>query len=126
MDVRVGAFFGETVAASPANRLPELFGGGPIFDRPLLGAARGDDPIFEKFKDVACPAGAISTSGHDKLRCMTYGRRITDEMTQRPLKALLKPVERVVDGKPGIGYPIGCALCQFGVPCTRRNPGGAT
>ncbi len=39
------------VRQSPLNRL-EDFGGGPIFDDPLVGFADGDDPIFEQYKSV--------------------------------------------------------------------------
>lgn len=37
------------------NRLPEKYGGGKIFSQPLIGVARGDDPIFFKFKETVGP-----------------------------------------------------------------------
>jgi epoxyqueuosine reductase len=40
------------VIESPANRLPS-FNNEPIFDEPLIGFARGDDPIFEEYKRTA-------------------------------------------------------------------------
>ncbi|MBU1864392.1 MAG: hypothetical protein KKH94_12075 [Candidatus Omnitrophica bacterium] len=43
-------------------------------------------------------------------------------MQKRPLKALLKPQHRRINGKKRVTYPVGCALCQFGVPCTDKNP----
>lgn len=39
------------VATSPSNRL-ESFDGAPIYEPPIFGYAAGDDPIFEKFKEV--------------------------------------------------------------------------
>ena len=44
--------------SSPLNHLPENFGGGRIFAKPLTGVARGDDPIFLKFKTVVGPKHA--------------------------------------------------------------------
>jgi epoxyqueuosine reductase len=39
------------VAGSPLNRL-ESFDGAPIFERPLVAFAGGDDPIFREYKDI--------------------------------------------------------------------------
>jgi len=38
-------------------------------------------------------------------------------------ESLLKPTIRRVNGelRPPI-YPVGCAFCQFGVPCMDKNP----
>ena len=52
-----------------------------------------------------CPAGAITESGHDKIRCRDY------------LHITLKPL---LD-KYSIGVN-GCGLCQTKVPCESRNP----
>jgi epoxyqueuosine reductase len=47
-----------TIAATlrevPENRLPD-FGESAIFDRPAVGVARGDDPIFEAFHEAVDP-----------------------------------------------------------------------
>jgi epoxyqueuosine reductase QueG len=53
-----------------------------------------------------CPAGAISTSGHDKEKCRTYIRQVS---------------------KPYIEKHFGlstnaCGLCQVGVPCESGIP----
>ena len=40
---------------SELNRLPKKFGGYKIFSSPLIGVAKGDDPIFFKFKEVVGP-----------------------------------------------------------------------
>jgi epoxyqueuosine reductase len=86
-----------------------------------------------------CPASAISDGGHDKGRCYAYRLRVAKEMDKR-LGSLLRPHYWDVD-RHGIFYevarginrrlrsllkptyrPVGCALCQFDVPCTERNP----
>ncbi|PKN52517.1 MAG: hypothetical protein CVU55_04545 [Deltaproteobacteria bacterium HGW-Deltaproteobacteria-13] len=41
----------EFVRTSPANRL-DSFGGEPIFEKPLVGFADGDDPLFHEYKRV--------------------------------------------------------------------------
>ena len=40
---------------SKLNHLPKQFGGYKIFSYPLIGIAKGDDPIFFKFKEVVGP-----------------------------------------------------------------------
>jgi epoxyqueuosine reductase len=69
-----------------------------------------------------CPAGAITEQGHDKEKCSRHGRKVRDEMGKRPLKAALRPSYLVVNGETRTRYPVGCALCQFGVPCMDKNP----
>ena len=41
--------------ASKLNRLPKQVGGEKIFSSPLIGVAKGDDPIFQKYKEVVGP-----------------------------------------------------------------------
>jgi len=53
-----------------------------------------------------CPAGALSESGHDKLKCKTY--------------ALEKMKEYVTSHYGFEGY--GCGFCQTGVPCESKIP----
>ena len=69
-----------------------------------------------------CPANAISENGHDKTKCYNYGQKITRKMKIRH-EMLLKPTIRRINGKlrPPI-YPVGCAFCQFGVPCMDKIP----
>jgi len=69
-----------------------------------------------------CPAAAITEEGHDKHKCSLYNRKVSQEMQTRPVKSMLKPQHRRVNGETRISYPVGCALCQFGVPCTDKNP----
>lgn len=40
---------------SKLNRLPKQFGEYNIFSSPIMGVAKGDDPIFFKFKEVVGP-----------------------------------------------------------------------
>jgi epoxyqueuosine reductase QueG len=68
-----------------------------------------------------CPGDAISEEGHDKLKCYLYGQIVQEEMTGR-LKDLLKPHLRYINGEEQWSYPVGCAFCQFDVPCMKKNP----
>jgi len=81
----------------------------PADPRPYAGVrdwclfhARGTCAVCVK----RCPVGAISASGHDKLRCRDY--------TYGTLQPRLK--ERY-----GVAIA-GCGLCQTGIPCEARNP----
>lgn len=69
-----------------------------------------------------CPAGAITERGHNKQRCSRHIRKVRDEICKRPLKSLLASSQLKINGEIRVRYPIGCALCQFGVPCMDRNP----
>jgi ferredoxin len=42
-------------SASELNRLHKNYGGGRIFDDPLIGVASGDDYIFPKYKELITP-----------------------------------------------------------------------
>ena len=48
-------FLIEFFASSELNRLHENYGGGRIFSDPLIGVASGDDPIYQKYKEVVGP-----------------------------------------------------------------------
>ena len=69
-----------------------------------------------------CPTGAITEKGHDKEKCLLYRQQVREEMHKRSLKLILKPKIKIINGEKRISYPVGCALCQFGVPCTDKNP----
>ena len=102
-----------------------------ITDAPLEVTPRNsDDPYANclyyangKCKKCAerCPGDAISEEGHDKLKCYLYGQIVQEEMTHR-LKDLLKPHLRYINGEEKWSYPVGCAFCQFDVPCMQTNP----
>ena len=70
-----------------------------------------------------CPAGAITPDGHDKWKCWMHGQKIARKMA-KTLKPYLKPHHRRLNWiySPTSRPPVGCALCQFGVPCTETNP----
>ena len=68
-----------------------------------------------------CPIGAITQEGHDKHKCFRHGRKVSQVMQGRPLAALLKAHHRRINGTDRVSYPVGCALCQFGVPCMERS-----
>lgn len=70
-----------------------------------------------------CPGDAITENGHDKVKCRRQLRMISEEM-EKQLGSLLKPSIRRFGGKESIGYPVGCAFCQFDVPCMDKNPVG--
>jgi len=71
---------------------------------------------------VKCPANAITENGHDKTKCYNYGQKIARKMKIR-LGSFPKPHSRRVNGKlRPPSYPVGCAFCQFGVPCMDKNP----
>jgi len=69
-----------------------------------------------------CPAGAITKDGHDKRKCRLYGQRVREDMLGRALRSILKPKHLRIDNQDRITCSVGCGLCQFGVPCTDRNP----
>ncbi|MCP4749784.1 MAG: epoxyqueuosine reductase [Proteobacteria bacterium] len=48
-------FISELFPLNELNFLPEHYGGDRIFEAPLLGVSRGDDPIIQKFKEVVGP-----------------------------------------------------------------------
>ena len=69
-----------------------------------------------------CPIGAITEKGHDKVKCRRLGTKIERIMNKR-LGPILKPHYRRIDGQYFKQIPpVGCAFCQFGVPCMDKNP----
>lgn len=102
-----------------------------ITDAPLrVTTRRNDDPYANclyytngtcRECEKICPADAINEKGHDKKKCWVYGRKVEAEMTKR-LTPILKPHLRRIQGKMIQSYPVGCAFCQFGVPCMDKNP----
>lgn len=70
-----------------------------------------------------CPGDAIDENGHDKVKCYAYGQIVAKEMSAR-LAPTLRPREQKTAEGTRVSYAVGCAFCQFGVPCTGRNPTG--
>lgn len=102
-----------------------------ITDAPLAVTPRESDEPYAnclfytsgKCKKCAarCPADAISEKGHDKVKCYLQLKKIEEKMT-RCVGPILKPHLRVIEGREQTSYPVGCAFCQFDVPCMERNP----
>jgi epoxyqueuosine reductase len=102
-----------------------------ITDAPLeVTQRRSDDPYANclfystgKCKKCVdrCPGDALSPEGHDKLKCREYGQ-ITRKNANDRLGDTLKPRKHKINNKEKIDFPTGCGLCQFGVPCTSKNP----
>lgn len=103
-----------------------------ITDAPLRVTPRkSDDPYANclfysegtcRECEERCPGDAITEeAGHDKLKCYRYGRVVAEEMTQR-IGSILKPRKTAVDRQARKSYAVGCAFCQFGVPCMDTNP----
>ena len=69
-----------------------------------------------------CPGNAIDENGHNKVKCYEYGRKVERKVVAK-IGKILKPHIRRVDGKlrPAT-FPVGCAFCQFDVPCMDKNP----
>ncbi|TKJ22756.1 MAG: hypothetical protein CEE43_05885 [Promethearchaeota archaeon Loki_b32] len=69
-----------------------------------------------------CPANAIDENGHNKIKCRDYGQKIARKIIAR-IGPILKPHIRCVNWKlRPPSYPVGCAFCQFEVPCMDKNP----
>jgi epoxyqueuosine reductase QueG len=103
-----------------------------VTDAPLEVTPRKSDEIFANCLYYAkgtcrkceerCPGKAIDENGHDKNKCYAYGQKISRKMNLR-IGSILKPHRRHINGewkdqKP----PVGCAFCQFTVPCMDKNP----
>jgi epoxyqueuosine reductase len=102
-----------------------------VTDAPLTVTPRKSDDPYANCLHFAgkkcmkcvsrCAGNALSEDGHDKLKCYLQGQVVAKEMEQR-LGPLLKPHYRNIAGSAQKSFPVGCALCQFGVPCTSKNP----
>jgi len=69
-----------------------------------------------------CPGNAITTEGHDKNQCYYYGRIVARKVLFR-IRPILKPHWRRINGvRQEQEPPVGCAFCQFDVPCMDKNP----
>lgn len=72
--------------------------------------------------EARCPGNAIDENGHNKLKCYIYNQKIARKMLTR-IGPILKPLIRRINWKlRPVSYPVGCAFCQFDVPCMDRNP----
>ena len=69
-----------------------------------------------------CPGDAITKNGHDKNKCFYYGQKVARKLRDR-IGPILKPSSRRINQivRPN-WFPVGCAFCQFDVPCMDKNP----
>jgi len=51
----------DKVASHPENKMEYPFFDEPIFNEPLVGFIRGNDPIFDQLKEVIGPRGLCAT-----------------------------------------------------------------
>jgi hypothetical protein len=98
-------FLEDLFSNSELNRLPESYGGGRIFSNPIIGISKGDDPIFEKFKEVAAPRHMTPTEMWEasglpvelnlasKLRIISIICPFTSEIREESMKAKIMPAE---------------------------------
>ncbi len=106
--------------------------GSVVTDAPLAVTPRTSDDAFANCLYLAdgtcgdcmarCPAGAITPAGHDKQVCRRYVHALGDEILTGPLRALFVGHHQRVGGREQSRTSTGCALCQFGVPCTSGIP----
>ncbi|MFX1329211.1 MAG: hypothetical protein ACFE91_13870 [Promethearchaeota archaeon] len=72
--------------------------------------------------EIRCPANAIDENGHNKIKCHEYGQKIESEVIARIGSILKTHIYRINRKSRPPTYPVGCAFCQFGVPCMDKNP----
>jgi epoxyqueuosine reductase len=103
-----------------------------VTDAPLeVTPRKSDDPFANclfyakgtcRKCEERCPANAIDQNGHDKNKCWAYGQKISRKMNLR-IGSILKPHRRHINGEwKEQNPPVGCAFCQFNVPCMDKNP----
>jgi hypothetical protein len=102
-----------------------------ITDAPLEITPRvNDDPFANCLyfargtcsKCVArCPGRALTKDSHKKLLCELTRQRESARV-RGEIAPFLKPITRRFMYVPVTECPIGCAICQYDVPCMNRNP----
>jgi len=70
-----------------------------------------------------CPVRAITGRGLDKQKCYDRRQAIRELLLEKyARKYHLIPAPIAKSGKKYLGYSLGCALCQCGVPCEGMDP----
>ena len=103
-----------------------------VTDAPLeITPRKSDDPFANclyyargtcRKCEERCPGNAINADGHDKNQCYYYGRLVARKIIPR-IEPILKPHWRRIDWEyKEQNPPVGCAFCQFDVPCMDKNP----
>jgi ferredoxin len=102
-----------------------------ITDAPLSVTPRFTDDPFANCLHYArgtcaecatrCPSRALTRDSHNKLLCELI-RQKESARVRREIAPFLKPITRRFLHVPVKEHPIGCAICQYDVPCMDRNP----
>lgn len=102
-----------------------------ITDAPLSVTPRVNDDPFANCLHYArgtcakcatrCPSRALTKDSHKKLLCELI-RQKESARVRREIAPFLKPITRRFLYVPVKERPIGCAICQYDVPCMDRNP----
>jgi hypothetical protein len=102
-----------------------------ITDAPLSVTPRVNDDPFANCLHYAkgtcakcatrCPGSALTKDSHKKLLCELI-RQKESARVRREIAPFLKPITRRFMHVPVRERPIGCAICQYDVPCMDRNP----
>lgn len=102
-----------------------------ITDAPLEITPRVNDDPFANCLHFAkggcakcadrCPGRALTKDSHNKLLCELTRQRVSASIRGK-LVQFLKPIKHRFMYIPVKEYPIGCAICQYKVPCMDRNP----
>lgn len=70
-----------------------------------------------------CPVGAISSQGLDKEKCYAMRQAVRSRYLQSYAQEMeMHQAPIVKNGRRVLGYSLGCALCQCGVPCEAKDP----
>lgn len=115
-DVGCNIRLASVVTDAPLDVTPRKYG-----DEPYANCLFLSKGICKKCVE-RCPVGAISEKGHDKVKCnqlrLNLGRKVKSR-----IGAILKPHFRRINGEwKEQNPPVGCAFCQFDVPCMDKNP----
>jgi len=73
-----------------------------------------------------CPSDALTKDGHQPEICLNYCTEVRSIIKELPIVKVLKKRYRKLNFESEnhvvVSYPSGCTLCQFGVPCTDKDP----
>ncbi len=71
-----------------------------------------------------CPSEGLIKEGYQMEACLDYCKEIRGVLAKRPITEVLKKRYRKfqLEDRMEVTYPVGCTFCQFGVPCTDKDP----
>ena len=115
MNEKYVEFLKEQFEINPLNRFPEQYGGGRIFSDPLVGVARGDDYIYQKFKEV------VDQEHMTPLELWMYeGKKNVDASELRVVSIVFPYVDKVRVGSKNTTKK-GRTLLPAEIYCVGRN-----